>query len=146
VTRAVHALEEAKLTMEAAKVAVDLARDTLRADERKYELGAEAVFFVLDAQTQLAQAELNLIQAQIIFRLLWRRWITRQETCWSTIRCKSLSGRCERLVRVERAAVFSRLRKKWLAQGDDFRTFLDALVVSSISLESQSTLDRVRAL
>jgi len=69
VTQAVHALEEAKLTMEAAKVAVDLARDTLRADERKYELGAEAVFFVLDAQTQLAQAELNLIQAQINFQL-----------------------------------------------------------------------------
>ncbi len=69
VTRAVHALEEAKLTMEAAKVAVDLARDTLRADERKYELGAEAVFFVLDAQTQLAQAELNLIQAQINFQV-----------------------------------------------------------------------------
>jgi outer membrane protein len=69
VTLAVHALEEAKLTMEAAKVAVDLARDTLRADERKYELGAEAVFFVLDAQTQLAQAELNLIQAQINFQV-----------------------------------------------------------------------------
>lgn len=69
VTQAVHSLEEAKLTMEAAKVAVDLARDTLRADERKYELGAEAVFFVLDAQTQLAQAELNLIQAQINYQL-----------------------------------------------------------------------------
>jgi len=69
VTQAVHSLEEAKLTMEAAKVAVDLARDTLHADERKYELGAEAVFFVLDAQTQLAQAELNLIQAQISYQL-----------------------------------------------------------------------------
>jgi len=69
VTQAVHLLEEAKLTMEAAKVAVDLARDSLRADERKYELGAEAVFFVLDAQTQLAQAELNLIQAQINYQL-----------------------------------------------------------------------------
>jgi outer membrane protein TolC len=69
VTQAVHSLEEAKLTMEAAKVAVDLARDTLRADERKYELGAEAVFFVLDAQTQLAQSELNLIQAQINYQL-----------------------------------------------------------------------------
>jgi len=69
VTQAVHSLEEAKLTMEAAKVAVDLARDTLKADERKYELGAEAVFFVLDAQTQLAQAELNSIQAQINYQL-----------------------------------------------------------------------------
>ncbi len=43
--------------------------------------------------------------------------------------------------------IFQKTRTEgWLAQGDDFRTFLDALVVSSISLESQSTLDRVRAL
>jgi outer membrane protein len=69
VTNAVHALEAAKLGMEAAKVAVDLAKDTLHADERKYELGAEEVFFVLDAQTQLAQAELNLIQSEVNFQL-----------------------------------------------------------------------------
>jgi outer membrane protein TolC len=69
VTNAVHSLEEAKLSIEAAKVAVDLARETLHADERKYELGAETVFFVLDAQTQLAQAELNLIQAEVNFQL-----------------------------------------------------------------------------
>src|SRR5437879_5530002 len=69
VTNAVHSLEEAKLTMEAARVPVDLARESTNADERKYELGAEPVFFVLDAQTQLAQAELNLIQAQISFQV-----------------------------------------------------------------------------
>jgi len=69
VANAVHALEAAKLGMEAAKVAVDLARETLHADERKYELGAEPVFFVLDAQTQLAQAELNLIQSQVNFQV-----------------------------------------------------------------------------
>lgn len=69
VINAVHSLEAAKLGMEAAKVAVDLAKDTLHADERKYELGAEAVFFVLDAQTQLAQAELNLIQSQVSFQM-----------------------------------------------------------------------------
>ena len=69
ITNAVHTLEEAKLTMEAAKVAVNLARESLHADERKYELGAEPVFFVLDAQTQLAQAELNLIQAQANFQI-----------------------------------------------------------------------------
>jgi outer membrane protein TolC len=69
VTNAVHALEEAKIAMEAAKVAVDLARETLHADERKYELGAETVFFVLDAQNQLTQAEQNLIQAQVSFQM-----------------------------------------------------------------------------
>jgi outer membrane protein len=69
VTNAVHALEQAKLSMEAAKVAEDLARETLHADERKYELGAETVFFVLDAQNQLTQAERDLIQAQVNFQL-----------------------------------------------------------------------------
>ena len=69
VTSAVHALEAAKLGMEAAKVAVDLAKETLHADERKYALGTEQIFFVLDAQTQLAQAELNLIQSQVNFQV-----------------------------------------------------------------------------
>jgi outer membrane protein len=69
VSNAVHALEQAKISMEASKVALDLAQQSLRADERKYELGAETVFFVLDAQTQLAQAELNLIQAQVNFQI-----------------------------------------------------------------------------
>jgi len=69
VTNAVHSLEQAKLSMEAAKVAEDLARETLHADERKYELGAETVFFVLDAQNQLAQAELSLIQSQVSYQL-----------------------------------------------------------------------------
>jgi len=69
VTNTVHALEQTKLSMEASKVALDLAQQSLHADERKYELGAETVFFVLDAQTQLAQAELNLIQAQVNFQI-----------------------------------------------------------------------------
>jgi outer membrane protein len=69
VTNAVHSLEQTKLSMEASKVALDLAQQSLHADERKYELGAETVFFVLDAQTQLAQAALNLIQAQVNFQI-----------------------------------------------------------------------------
>jgi outer membrane protein TolC len=69
VTSAVHALEQAKLSMEASRVALDLAQKSLHADERKYELGAETVFFVLDAQTQLALAELNLIQSQVNFQI-----------------------------------------------------------------------------
>ena len=69
VTNAVHSLEQAKLSMEAAKVAVDLAQETLHADERKYELGAETVFFVLDAQIQLTNAEQSLILAQVNYQL-----------------------------------------------------------------------------
>ncbi|HUJ30400.1 MAG TPA: TolC family protein [Candidatus Acidoferrum sp.] len=68
-TNAVHQLEESKLSMEAAKVALDLAQKTLQAEQHKYELGAETVFFVLEAQTELTQAEQTLLQAQVGYQL-----------------------------------------------------------------------------
>jgi outer membrane protein TolC len=64
VTNAVHLLEQAKLTLQAAKISEDLARKNLQAEERKYQLGGSTIFFVLDAQTQLANAEFSLAQAQ----------------------------------------------------------------------------------
>lgn len=64
VTNAVHLLEQAKLTLQAAKISEDLARKNLQAEQRKYELGGTTIFFVLDAQTQLANAEFALAQAQ----------------------------------------------------------------------------------
>lgn len=64
VTNAVHQVEQARLSVEAAKIAVDLAEKTLQAEQRKYTLGNSTVFFVLDAQTQLAQAEFSQVQAQ----------------------------------------------------------------------------------
>jgi outer membrane protein len=69
VTNAVHALEESKLSMDAAKTALDLAQKTLGAEQHKYELGAETVFFVLEAQTELTQAEQALVQAQVNYQL-----------------------------------------------------------------------------
>ncbi len=69
VTNAVHQLEESKLSMEAAKVALDLAQKTLQAEQHKYELGAETVFFVLEAQTELTQAQQTLLQAQVGYQL-----------------------------------------------------------------------------
>jgi outer membrane protein len=69
VANAVHSLEESKLSMQAAKVALDLAQKTLQADQHKYELGAETVFFVLEAQTELTQAQEVLVQAQVNYQL-----------------------------------------------------------------------------
>jgi outer membrane protein len=65
----VHLLEEAKLTLAAGNESLDLARKSLAADERKYELGAETNFFVLDSQTKLAQSELSLLQTQIGYQI-----------------------------------------------------------------------------
>jgi outer membrane protein len=66
---AVHLLEEAKLTLAAGTESLELARKSLQADQRKYELGAETNFFVLDSQTKLAQSELNLLQTQINYQI-----------------------------------------------------------------------------
>src|SRR5271154_6247689 len=69
VSLAIHQLEEAKLALEAGKVSFDLAQKSLAADQRKYELGAETNFFVLDSQTKLAQSELDLLQTQINYQI-----------------------------------------------------------------------------
>ncbi len=69
VSNSVHQLEEAKLTLAAGKTALDLAQKALVAEQRKYELGAETIFFVLDAQTRLADAELSLLQAQVGYQI-----------------------------------------------------------------------------
>jgi outer membrane protein TolC len=68
VNDAVHRLEEAKLTLEAGKAALDLAQKTLAADQRKYELGDQGVFFLLDSQNRVALARGNLLQAQIDYQ------------------------------------------------------------------------------
>jgi outer membrane protein TolC len=69
VNNAVRQLEEAKMTLEAAKLSYDLAQKSLAAEQRKYELGAETNFFVLDAQSRLAQANLDLLQTQISYQV-----------------------------------------------------------------------------
>lgn len=69
VTNAVNALEGSEQSMEAAKVALDLAQKTLQADQHKYELGAETVFFVLEAQTELTQAQETMVQTQVNYQV-----------------------------------------------------------------------------
>lgn len=69
VTNAVHQLEESLLTVEAAKVSLDLAQKNLQAEQRKYELGNQTIFFVLEAQTEMAQSEQALVQAQVGYQM-----------------------------------------------------------------------------
>lgn len=65
ISNAVHELEKSKLSMAAAKIATDTARKTVESEQRKVELGVGQTFLVLDAQTRLALAELNLVQSEI---------------------------------------------------------------------------------
>jgi outer membrane protein TolC len=66
---AVHQLEEARDALAAGSASFDLAQKTLASEQRKFELGAETNFFVLDAQTRLAQAELILLQTRVNYRI-----------------------------------------------------------------------------
>ena len=66
---AVHQLDEARQALAAGTASFDLAQKTLTSEQRKYDLGAETNFFVLDAQTRLAQAELILLQTQVNYRI-----------------------------------------------------------------------------
>jgi outer membrane protein TolC len=69
VSNAVHQLEEAKLTIVAGKEALDLAKKTMAAEQRKYELGSGTIFLVLEAQTEVAAAEQSLLQAEVGYQL-----------------------------------------------------------------------------
>jgi outer membrane protein len=69
VSNAVHQLEQAKISMAANKEAIDLARKTAAAEQRKYELGTGQIFLVLEAQTELAAAEQSLLQAEVSYRV-----------------------------------------------------------------------------
>ncbi len=76
VSNAVHQLEQAKIGMAASKEAVDLARKTMAAEQRKYELGTGQIFLVLEAQTELATAEQGRLQAEISYQLAVAALIT----------------------------------------------------------------------
>ena len=69
VSNAVHQLEQAKLSMVAGKEALDLAKKTMAAEQRKYELGSGTIFLVLEAQTEVAAAEQSLLQAEVGYQL-----------------------------------------------------------------------------
>jgi outer membrane protein len=93
VADAVEQLNEAKLALEAAKSSYGLAQQSLEADQQKYELGAETIFFVLDSQARLAQAESVLLQTEVSYQLALAslNWATGDNlTPWS-IRIRDLS-------------------------------------------------------
>ncbi|HYM77909.1 MAG TPA: TolC family protein [Candidatus Dormibacteraeota bacterium] len=69
VRSSVHQLEQAKLSIVAGKEALDLAKKTMAAEQRKYELGSGTIFLVLEAQTEVAAAEQSLLQAEVGYQL-----------------------------------------------------------------------------
>jgi len=62
---AIDNLEQSKLSIAAATLSRELAQKNLEAEQRKYELGVDTIFFVLDAQNQLSQSQQSLVSAEI---------------------------------------------------------------------------------
>jgi outer membrane protein len=69
VRNAVHQLEQAKLSIAASKEALDLAQKTMAAEQRKYQLGSGTIFFVLEAQSELAAAQQTLLQSEVGYQM-----------------------------------------------------------------------------
>lgn len=65
----INQLDAARLSLSVADTSVTLAKKSLAADQRKYELGTQNNFYVLDSQQRLAQAELALLQARVNYQV-----------------------------------------------------------------------------
>ncbi len=93
VADAVVQLNQAKLALEAAKSSYGLAQKSLQADQQKYELGAETIFFVLDSQSRLAQAESVLLQTEVSYQvaLASLNWATGDNLSPWSIQIRDLS-------------------------------------------------------
>ncbi len=76
VVQAYSNLESSRASVALAKTALDFAQKRVDAEEKKYDLGTEQIFFVLAAQTDLTTAESALVTQMIGFRVnqitLWR--------------------------------------------------------------------------
>jgi outer membrane protein TolC len=68
VLMAVNNVESSKASVKLARVALDFARKYLEAEQKKYELGTSQIYFVLQAQQSLVNAESALVQISIGYK------------------------------------------------------------------------------
>jgi outer membrane protein TolC len=68
VLNAVAGVELAKAALQQASVARDFAQKRVDAEQKKYDLGVQVAFFVLQAQTDLALAEADVVSQSIAYR------------------------------------------------------------------------------
>jgi outer membrane protein len=68
VLNAISQVEQSKASVELAKVALDLAQKRADAEQKKFDLGTSQMFFVLQAQTDLSQANSALVNQTVNYR------------------------------------------------------------------------------
>src|SRR5262249_9740816 len=68
VLNAVNQVESSKAAVKLAITAQDFARKYLEAEQKKYDLGTSQIFFVLQAQSALVQAESAVVTNSVNYR------------------------------------------------------------------------------
>ncbi len=61
-------LQQSRSQIDAATKARELAEETLRAEEKRFQLGASTIFLVIQAQRDLALASSNEVRAQVVYQ------------------------------------------------------------------------------
>jgi outer membrane protein len=69
VLNAITNLDNSRASVDLAKMARDLAQKRVDAEQKKYELGIDTIFFLLTAETDLTTAESQLVNQTINYRL-----------------------------------------------------------------------------
>lgn len=67
VRNAQYAVQQNRASVDSAKAALDLARESLDAEQKKYQFGTSTTTLVLQYQSQLATAESNLVNATVAY-------------------------------------------------------------------------------
>jgi len=68
VLNAVNQVENSRASVDLAKIAADLAQKRVEADQKRYELGTITLFFLLDSQNALTQAQSDLVTQSVQYR------------------------------------------------------------------------------
>jgi outer membrane protein len=82
VRQAIHAIDLADASIEASRVARDLALKNVEAEQEKYELGSITVFELLDSQNRLASTETALLGAYVGYQ---QAYISYQRATWTLL-------------------------------------------------------------
>ena len=67
VRNAQYAVQQNRASVDSSKAALDLARQSLEAEQKKYQFGTSTTTLVLQYQSQLATAESNLVNATVAY-------------------------------------------------------------------------------
>lgn len=68
VLTAINQVENSRASVDLAKIAADLAQKRVEADQKRYELGTITLFFLLDSQNALTQAQSDLVTQSVLYR------------------------------------------------------------------------------